>query len=154
MLFVFYTTCSGRKFARASAVKLSTQSFVRNLCDSALISFLIQSSSSFWARARYSESVFISNSSNLFTSQNLVKKLLYSSNLRNFAYWKMKNPKMIGSLCSICALASSTSYNELFTWSSFLNSLLLMAACVLSPHVLRYSVSASVHNLIAVRAVS
>ena len=65
----------GKKFATASAVKLLTQSFDRNLCYSALISGLIQSSSSFSARARYSESVSISNSSNLFTSQNLVKKL-------------------------------------------------------------------------------
>ena len=39
---------------------------------------------------------------------------------------------MIGFLCSICALASSTQYNELFTRSSFLNSLLLVAACVFS----------------------
>ena len=65
----------GKKFATASAVKLLTQSFDRNLCHPAVISGLIQSSSSFLARARYSESLSISNSSNLFTSQNLVKKL-------------------------------------------------------------------------------
>ena len=35
---------------------------------------------------------------------------------------------MIGCLCWICAFASSTSYNEFFTWSSFLNSLQIMAA--------------------------
>ena len=117
-------------FAPASAVKLSTRSFDRNLCHSVLISGLIQSSSSFSARARYSESVSISNTSNLFTSQNLVKKLQYSSNIRSFAYWRMKNPTMMGSFCSICALASSISCNEMFTWSSFLNNFLLMAACV------------------------
>ena len=65
----------GNKIATASAVKLSTQSFDRNLRHSALISGLTQSSSSFSARAIYSESVSISNPSNLFTSQNLVKKL-------------------------------------------------------------------------------
>ena len=65
----------GKKLATASAVKFWTRSFVRNLCDSALISGLIQSSSSSSARARYSKSVSISNSSNLFTLQNLVKKL-------------------------------------------------------------------------------
>ena len=65
----------GKKIATASAVKLSTQSFDRNLCHSALISGLIQSSRSFSARASYSESVSFSSSLNLFTSQNLVKKL-------------------------------------------------------------------------------
>ena len=65
----------GKIFATASAVKLSTQSIARYLCHSALNSGLIQSSSSSSARARYSESVSISNSSNMFTSQNLVKKL-------------------------------------------------------------------------------
>ena len=33
-------------------------------------------------------------------------------------------------LCTICALASLTSYIELFTRSSFLNSFLIIAACV------------------------
>ena len=65
----------GKKFATASAVKVSTESFDRNHCHSPLISGLIQSSSSFSARARYSEFVSISHSSNLCTSQNLVKKL-------------------------------------------------------------------------------
>ena len=76
----------GKKFATASAVKVSTQSFDRNLCHSSLISGLIQASSSFSARARCSKSVSISNSSNLFISQNLVKRLYYSSNVRSFAY--------------------------------------------------------------------
>ena len=40
--------------------------------------------------------------------------------------------------CSAVALASSTAYNELFTWSSFLNNLLLLSACVSSS--LRYFV--------------
>ena len=53
-----------KKFATASAVTLSTQSVDRNLCPSALISGLIQSSNSFSARARYSDSMSISNSSN------------------------------------------------------------------------------------------
>ena len=65
----------GKKIDTTSAVKVSTQSFDRNLCHSAPVSGLIQSSSSFSARARYSESVSISNFSNLFRSQNLVKKL-------------------------------------------------------------------------------
>ena len=51
----------GKKFATASAVKLPIQSFARKLCHSALISGLIQSSSFFSARARYSESVSFSN---------------------------------------------------------------------------------------------
>ena len=42
----------GKKFATASAMKLSIQSFDRNLYHSALISSLIQSSSSFSAKAR------------------------------------------------------------------------------------------------------
>ena len=50
-----------------------------------------------------------------------------------------KNPTMIASLCSICTLASSTSYNELLIWSSFSNSLLLMAASVFS--LVRYLVT-------------
>ena len=75
MLSAFYTICSGEIIATASAVKLSTQSFDRNFCHSALISGLIQSSSSFWARTRYSEPVSISNFSNLVTSQNFLKKL-------------------------------------------------------------------------------
>ena len=65
----------GKKFATASAVKLSTQSIDRNLCYSALISGLIQSSSSFSARARNSEYVSNSNTFNMFTSQNLAKKM-------------------------------------------------------------------------------
>ena len=64
-----------KKFARASSMKLSTQSFDRNLCHFGLISGPVQCSSSFSARTRYSEFVSISNSSNLLTSQNLVKKL-------------------------------------------------------------------------------
>ena len=64
-----------KKLATASALKLSKQSFDRNLCFSSLISVLIQSSIFFSARARYSESVSISNSSNLFASKNLVKKM-------------------------------------------------------------------------------
>ena len=61
---------------------------------------------------------------------------------------------MIGSLGLICALASSTSYNELFTWSGFLNSLLLMAACVFFvSEVLQCSVSAPIHDLVTVGAV-
>ena len=78
----------GRKFATLSAVKQLTQSFYRNLCPSVLISGLVQSSSSFSARARFSESVSISDSSNLFTSQNPLKKLYYSSKNRSFAYWR------------------------------------------------------------------
>ena len=55
-----------KQFVTASAVKLSTQSIDRNLCYSALILGLIQSSSSFSARARHSE--YFSNSSKSFTS--------------------------------------------------------------------------------------
>ena len=73
LCFTQHVQC--RKFATAQAVKLSTQSFDRNFCHFALISCLIQFSSSFAASARYNESVSISNSSNLFTSQNLVKKM-------------------------------------------------------------------------------
>ena len=40
----------GKQIARASAVKLSTQSFDRNFCHSALISGLIQSSKSYLSR--------------------------------------------------------------------------------------------------------
>ena len=65
----------------------------------------------------------------------------------------MKNPTTTGSLCSFCALVSSTSYNELFTSSSFLNSLLLMAECVFFvSEVVRYSVSAPVHDLVTIGA--
>ena len=86
--------------------------------------------SCFSSRARYCESLSISNTSNLFTAQNLVKELQYSYEISNFVYSGIKNPTMIGSLCSICALASSNSYNELFTWSGFLNSLHSIAACI------------------------
>ena len=48
-------------------------------------------------------------------------------------------------LCSICALASSTSYSELFTWSSLLNTLLLMVSCVFLS--VRYLVT--VHRLLS-----
>ena len=119
-----------KKIATASAVKLSTPSIDRNFSYSALISSFIPTAISFSARARYSESLSIPNSSKLLISQNLVKKLWYSSNIRSFAYSRKKKPTMIGSLYSICALASSTSYNELFIWTIFVNRLLLLALCV------------------------
>ena len=98
----------GNKYATTSAVKPSIQSVDRNLCPPVLNSSLIQSSSFLTAGARYSEPVSISNSSNLITSQNLMKKLQYSSNNRSVAYWRMKNSTTIGSLYSTVALESST----------------------------------------------
>ena len=71
--------------------------------------------------------------------RNWWKKLYYSSNNRSFAYWRTKNPIEIGSSCSICALASSTSYNALFTQSNFMKILLLRVAYVFSS--LRYFVT-------------
>ena len=133
-------------------MKPLTRLFDRNLCHSALISGLVQSSSSFTARARYSKSVSIINSSNWFTSQNLLRKLQYSSNICSFAYWRLNNPTMIGSLCWICALASSISDNQLFTWPSFLNSLLLLAACVFLSLKYFYSVLAAVYSLVSIGA--
>ena len=53
-----------KNFSTRSAVQLSTQSIDRILCNSDLISSLIQASSSFSARARYSEYVYNSNSTN------------------------------------------------------------------------------------------
>ena len=58
------------------------------------------------------------------------EKVVYSCSVLSFAYWRMKNPTKIGFLCSVCAFASSTLNNEIFTWSGFLNSLLWIAACV------------------------
>ena len=132
---IINTMSGGRILLSASAVKLSTQSFDCNLCTTALVSGLIHSSNFFSARSRYSKSVSISNSSNLFLSQKLVKKFYHSSNICSFLYWRMINPTMIGSLCS-------TSYNKLFTWSSLFNSLLLTAACVFPS--LRYFVTVCV----------
>ena len=70
----------GQKKATTSAAKLSTQSFDRSICHSALNSGLIQSSCSFSAIASYSESVSISNSSKLPTShgEEIVVKLEHS----------------------------------------------------------------------------
>ena len=62
MLFVFHTTCSGEEFCYSVSSETIAQSFDRNLCLSILIAGLIQCFSSFSARARYSESVSISNS--------------------------------------------------------------------------------------------
>ena len=41
---------------------------------------------------------------------------------------------------------SSTSYSEIFTWCSFLNNTIISWMCFLVAEVLRYSVSAAVHN--------
>ena len=88
----------------ASAVKNFVYSIGRSFSHYAFFSGRIQSSSSFLARARKSESMSLSNSSDWFTSQILVKKLYYSSNSRSFAYSRVKKPIMIGffvfNLCS------------------------------------------------------
>ena len=119
-----------KKFQSASAIKVSLQSSDCSRSHSAFISGRTQSSGSFSARARCNESLSISNPSNSFTSQNLMKKMQRRSNICCFLFWRMKNTTMIGSLHSICASASSTSYSELFTWSSLLNSLILKVASV------------------------
>ena len=105
----------GEKFAIALAIKLSTQAFDLKRSHSVLIAGLIRSSNSSSTRERRSESVSISNSSSFFMSQNFLNKLYYGSSIRGFAYRRLKNPTITGSMFSICALASSTSYNELFT---------------------------------------
>ena len=62
----------GKKLVVALAVKSSLQSSVLNKPHSVLDSSRMQS---FSDRANYKESVSISNSSNLLSSQNLSKKL-------------------------------------------------------------------------------
>ena len=69
-----------------SAVKLSFQSFDRNCLRTAFIFGRIRSSSSFSARSRDRELVYTSNSSKLFTPQNFVKKLWYSSSFENYKW--------------------------------------------------------------------
>ena len=46
-----------------------------------------------------------------------------------FEEWRTRQ-WLVSCVRSVCALESSTSYNDLFTWSSYLNNLLSMAACV------------------------
>ena len=63
-----HSTLGLKKFPEASALKLPLLAFDYNRFHSVFISGWIQYSSSFSATARYSESLSISNSSNLFTS--------------------------------------------------------------------------------------
>ena len=65
----------GKKLVVALAVKSSLQSSVVNRFHSALDSSRRQSYNSFPDRAKYKESVSISKSSKLLTSQNVSKKL-------------------------------------------------------------------------------
>ena len=97
----------GRRFPAASAVQLSLQSPKRSHSQPAFILGGIQSSNFFSARARCSKSVSISKYSKLFTSHISGKKLVEFQH-SYFWLWGMKYPKMVVSLCSICALASST----------------------------------------------
>ena len=76
MFFELIITSSGKKRPLASAVRQAVRSFEPNRSHSALIAGPIQFSSSFSARATYGESVSISFSSKLFTSQNLVEKIV------------------------------------------------------------------------------
>ena len=135
VFFVVATGHSGEKFSGCISSETVTALFWPQsfpiFIPNPWISRRMQSYSSFSARGRYRESVSISKYFEIVHVTKFGKKLWYSSSIRGFAYWRLKNPTMIDSLCSICALASSTSYNELFTWSSFLKSLLLIAACLL-----------------------
>ena len=80
----------------------------------------------------------------------MVKKF---SSISSFAYWRVRNATKIGSLCSISASASSTSYNELLRFSSFFEKFTINSSmCLFVALVLRHSASAAVHNLLAAEA--
>ena len=150
MFFVFDTARSDEEISKW----VSSKAVINVLCShSAFISCRIQSSSSFSARARYSESVCISSFEFVYVTE-FGEKIVVQFQHSKFPILEKKEPDKIGNFCSICALVSSTSYNEFFTWSSFLNSLLSIAAkCLSVTEVLHHSVSAAVHFLITIGAI-
>ena len=81
----------GKSFRDTPVVKLSPQSYDCNWSDSVFICGRIQSSIFFLARAWYTKSVSISNSSKMFTSQN-VKKVVVDLKHSQFCVFKNEKP--------------------------------------------------------------
>ena len=117
--FGFHTLRSGEIFPVGSAKKLSVQSFALNLQSLPVCFFWgrIQSSSSFSASAKHTESLSVFNSPNLCTSQIYVENC---SKVLTFCVLKDETS----------VLASTTSDNALFHWYSFLKTIVSKTACV------------------------
>ena len=90
--FCFTQHVWGNEYAAASAVKLSIQSSDRNLSPSVIISGLMQSSSPFSARARYSVSVSISNPLSLFCITEFCKQIAVQLQCSQFCVLKIEEP--------------------------------------------------------------
>ena len=82
----------GKKLVVALAVKSSLQFSVLNRLHSALDSSRMQSYNSFPDRAKYKESVSLSNSSNLLKSQNLSKKVVVKLQHSKFSVLEYEKP--------------------------------------------------------------
>ena len=137
VLFLSQQHFRGKRFPAAPPVKLSLQSPKRRHSQPAFISVRTQSSKSFSARARYSESVSISIYSKLFATHISVKKII---RVPAFLLLTLRN-EVSEDDCIFVFNLRFGEFNlkkELSTRSRFLNSWLLLAASVFAS--LRYYV--------------
>ena len=133
MLFVLHTTWSGEKicYSISRAVKLSTQSFDRNLCHSTLISGLSYKLPNLSRQAQDTANLCPFPTLRIFLHHRIWWRSC--STASTFAVLRIEERRTrqwLALFLQFVVWRVQLHTRKMFLWSSFLNSLLLEAACV------------------------